>query len=1185
MYVYFIVEIKKNLGKNATMIPQTLFNDSIHQLNSSLSISRVNGIDSALSFRANSRISNASRMMESADFYLMVQENNRDQFNFVTPVISRNRFFWKNSYYNPEKICRKASENIILNVLSPLFSDLDSNYDGISRSSAPVSKAVNLERIRNRISWNEETTVDNYSSIPIVYESRNENNSFDSSHYADFVPGFIMDLDSLNISQNIIIEISWIEFLVHPLSSSHDIIRNKFYHLFYQYQEIFALSIETHLELQISELRKQLCESPNDVSLLKRIIETISLKDSEEYKIRKLRDSLQEIWNELKDLQANSFISTPHALKWLSKKRSEDRLIYLRNRYEEEINKQANEICLYKEQTERKIYDPQEIIQGIRNRHHEMGICEPNEADWQPMLKHVGTTPVENLPLYETSRRKRIQQIRLFLIIRIGKAFTITQHFSLSEFFKLYPSIGVKFEVVQIPKYVTVEIWQEENSKQIIIGKASIPICNGIPSDFNITQFSSKEMSDEGKVIVGELSHKCYIEPRSVNQIVREAFNRKYDRIKRNLMNNPISFISISTMVNSYDIFDPNNPKVIQSLNGIKTDFSTRNHSKCRLDENTKELLLCSMAPMHIDSFQIPVKSLRTAKCNLDDVVHSDYPSLFSELIISIVTFFRKRRKLLPIVSPFKHLSCFYYSLRAGLVELHGYPKRDNTRNELFSITNHQMCVLRPFIRVTYGKYQKISEISTLNIGEIKSYFEIPIDVSDKISPDLYQLLLNDIRIDLFDRVDIIDGNHTITEDHFIGGIELSVNGIINNNSIRAKIPIIIHPLILGYNLCNTGTYITSFFTFYPSLQIHPREENVVIEKTSSLYYRLNVINKVLGDRCDMYKTFFVENKKGVLCCQSIKKANPPPGFVQWQAILRFVSMISYEKINSFGGFSYRSCAEILKSMECSALEHSIVLCNMLKYIGEDSYLLIGQDKILGNTSFVLLKKEDEIYILDTTYSRFWKADDKCSTLMKVFNVINEKNIWYNLQNNELSWNFNNKDNWISFFSTDFNASMLRTSIPEELEYLPINVTLAKEIEHALFNILTASFEEMRNGRETIWDNDKIDTLQSIIMECEDATRYSIKPNYNEMIDIIRNLFPNCRLNGAPFCIAIKIQNVMGPDQTSMIIKEIFMRRLYETEQTGVIFSLALKVIPYPNDVFNIWVFLLSCCPLMNPLI
>ena len=160
-----------------------------------------------------------------------------------------------------------------------------------------------------------------------------------------------------------------------------------------------------------------------------------------------------------------------------------------------------------------------------------------------------------------------------------------------------------------------------------------------------------------------------------------------------------------------------------------------------------------------------------------------------------------------------------------------------------------------------------------------------------------------------------------------------------------------------------------------------------------------------------------------------------------------------------------------------------------------------------------------------------------------------------------------------------------------ELEYSPIDEEKAESIEREITRSVESELQVWRENEvgvrrgtvTTRFDRNVARSLKETIMDFEKAKRGVEEFNedaYRErrLLEIpnTKSLLTNKSTHGFPI-------NCTFTD-TKSILSRVRDTNIHHNEAKEVKFALSVKVFPYPNNIFSVWVFLMSICDKQNHL-
>lgn len=175
--------------------------------------------------------------------------------------------------------------------------------------------------------------------------------------------------------------------------------------------------------------------------------------------------------------------------------------------------------------------------------------------------------------------------------------------------------------------------------------------------------------------------------------------------------------------------------------------------------------------------------------------------------------------------------------------------------------------------------------------------------------------------------------------------------------------------------------------------------------------------------------------------------------------------------------------------------------------MGIESWLILGHGLTSGSTCFVLIREDSDYFIVDPLTGRKYSSKDTYCSLIKVYCLVNENNVWANIQRENrvylTQFSVKNSADWKPLFKTSFPAPV--GFIHEgNFEYKSSLDTekLRKNIELRIMRKIIQW--RLRDHRKTIWNRFIGDKLKSILIDLErDACFEYTSENSIEKLKII----------------------------------------------------------------------------------
>jgi coiled-coil and C2 domain-containing protein 2A len=231
--------------------------------------------------------------------------------------------------------------------------------------------------------------------------------------------------------------------------------------------------------------------------------------------------------------------------------------------------------------------------------------------------------------------------------------------------------------------------------------------------------------------------------------------------------------------------------------------------------------------------------------------------------------------------------------------------------------------------------------------------------------------------------------------------------------------------------------------------------------------------------------------------------------------------------------------------------------------------------------------------LYDASTGKTYDASDPTVPLISIGSLISTENIYANIQNFDapslMAYDVDNSRNWRPFFTEKkYPKPELTTCQELDLEYSPPDEEKAQLLER---EILETVQTELRTWREnevgarrgavtTRLARNTGNALKTTLEEFEKALRGEMEFDENayrsklKTTPNLQGLFENKSLHGFPI-------NCPFTDMKS-IVEKVRDTNIHCNEAKDVKFACAVKVFPYPNEIFSVWVFLLSECAKQN---
>eukprot|EP00039_Didymoeca_costata_P013217 m.197200 g.197200 ORF g.197200 m.197200 type:complete len:1490 (+) comp15709_c0_seq4:147-4616(+) len=308
-----------------------------------------------------------------------------------------------------------------------------------------------------------------------------------------------------------------------------------------------------------------------------------------------------------------------------------------------------------------------------------------------------------------------------------------------------------------------------------------------------------------------------------------------------------------------------------------------------------------------------------------------------------------------------------------------------------------------------------------------------------------------------------------------------------------------------------------------------------------------------------------------------------------WSKMLhlaRFVSMIpdTPDALSFAGNVDiWATSRQLFDTLSGDSEEHAVLLCNYFLTIRQVSaWVVVGYALPEGATAFVLTATvqstinnqksfDDSSFLLWNPVSgENYNLNDPFCPLKRIDIVFDNTNVWGNMQPNpnpgNMNFDFGVSKNWKPFFSKSFPRPATLPSIQAPVDYVMPSPGTVSTLEAKVTNFLREKVRSWReaNGRITRYNGPCCTALYNLLGGYEQAFLDPEKETgLSGDLDLILKTH---NLTGFP--INFPYVNLLDSAE-KVYSSAAFLTRVRRTE-----LGIAVKMIPYPNDVYSCWVFL-----------
>ncbi|KAM6182264.1 protein CC2D2B [Erethizon dorsatum] len=467
----------------------------------------------------------------------------------------------------------------------------------------------------------------------------------------------------------------------------------------------------------------------------------------------------------------------------------------------------------------------------------------------------------------------------------------------------------------------------------------------------------------------------------------------------------------------------------------------------------------------------------------------------------------------------------------------------------------------------------------------------------------------DNIYINIFDEV-IIEkhkdhclkscSGHSYLRKNWLGSIVFPFSALLQQSEISGTFQVNIPPVLLGYTWSKTYlspkedyngqnlrecTFINIFATIEP--QISYVTYNSKLDKFSD---QIDVLQRaqIFKNNC---KTMFpnrriittVFNDEGIqtLVTRYIKALNPPQQLLDiflhdsnatLDLIARFVSLIPFMS-DTLGN---NDDSDIwMTSQRCISLaignkeEHAILLCNFFLYFGKKALVLLGTSLLEGHVAYVLTQETNEYLLWNPSTGQCHKQFDPFCPLQSVDCLFDDRNVWFNIQQNNtpmaVYFDYSKESFWKQLLPKNFQGTKIQSIQPEEIIYSDTNKNMVEDLKNRIERTLKCKIMEWRPKHPTRWNRQCTSILRQILPKLELGTESPVSAEEESEFERLLQFY---WVTGFP------IQ--MPYTDIQAVIDAVYQTGIHSSEFPETEFALAVYIHPYPSNILSVWVYLVS---------
>ncbi|XP_040600610.1 protein CC2D2B [Mesocricetus auratus] len=440
---------------------------------------------------------------------------------------------------------------------------------------------------------------------------------------------------------------------------------------------------------------------------------------------------------------------------------------------------------------------------------------------------------------------------------------------------------------------------------------------------------------------------------------------------------------------------------------------------------------------------------------------------------------------------------------------------------------------------------------------------------------------------------------HTYIQKNWLGSISFPFSALLQQSEISGTFQVNIPPILLGYTWSNTYvppredcsgqnpkecTFLNIFATIEPQISyitFNPKldefSDQIDILQRAQTFTR-NC--KAMFPNRRVVTTVFNSEGMQVFVTRYIKALNPPQQLLDiflhdsnatLDLIARFVSLIPFttETSDDNDGFDIWMTSEYCISLAIgSKEEHAILLCNFFLYFGKKALVLLGTSVLEGHVAYVLTQETGESLLWNPSTGQCHKQFDPFCPLQSVDCLFNDRNVWFNIQQNNtpmaVHFDYSKESFWKQLLPKDFQGIKAQSVQPEEIVYCDTNKGMVEDLKSRMERTLKCKMMEWRPKHPTRWNRQCTSVLRQILPKLEFYTGSFASFEDSELERLLQFYW----VTGFP------IQ--MPYTDVQSVIDAVYQTGVHSSEFPQTEFALAVYIHPYPNNILSVWVYLAS---------
>ncbi|XP_026280089.1 coiled-coil and C2 domain-containing protein 2A [Frankliniella occidentalis] len=516
---------------------------------------------------------------------------------------------------------------------------------------------------------------------------------------------------------------------------------------------------------------------------------------------------------------------------------------------------------------------------------------------------------------------------------------------------------------------------------------------------------------------------------------------------------------------------------------------------------------------------------------------------------------------------------------------------------------------VRPFVEISFqGSTLRTTTAEGAN-PTWNQDLQVPVRPGSSDSDTLFIHLFDEVIVDLVDDDRQRETSiHQRLERNWLASLHIPFTTLVHNARIEGTFKMYSPPMLLGYEREShqrsgwqsgnfspdqgqlfpnrDATFINLFITVQPAL--NPPElfnERLNSSEVSALEEHLihfeREMDVLLPHR--KIKTLVIDASGKSVCVTRFFRPLSPPAtssetVITEDTAARFVSMVPMAPNQGMLDV-WLTCDQILRLGWGDSWAHAVLLCCYFLGLGKKAWMLIGTGIPHGMTAYVLVREKQEqdkvhYWVWDPTAGQRYSIFDSFCPLQRICGLINDENIWINLQKEELprrtQFNLDRRSDWMAAFGRRGAITAPVGSVqPASLHYSPTSFNAATTLQDKLEKFLRDSLMKWRRTKVTLWNRYCIATLRKILPRLEQASCFGSGDNASpHHTRELQHILASHKVCGFPINLPYK--------SVEAIVEAVRATGVHHNQDENAEFALAVYVHTFPNNILSVWVYVAS---------